>query len=54
MLINIAKQAVNANKMNAKGCPKTVINASMQYGDKFDVPATKYGKAMEADAKNVL
>ena len=31
-----------------------LIRWVLQYGEKFDFPATKYGKAMEADAKNAL
>lgn len=48
---SIAKQAFNADSMDDGGYPKTFMTLVMQYGDEVDVPATRYGKAMESVAR---
>eukprot|EP00794_Sanderia_malayensis_P008436 gene8436-9337_t len=44
---SIAKQAFNADKMAIEEFPKSFLKTILQYSDPVDVPATRYGKAME-------
>ena len=48
---SIANQAFHADNVadvGGGGYPKTFITLSMQYGNEVNVPATRYGKAIES------
>ena len=45
---SIANQAFNADNVDEVWGGKTFITLSMQYGNEVNVPATRYGKAIES------